>query len=122
MAAWGKRQVSMAIRWAANSLHLVALWPTGKHDLCSSVIDLTIRMRGISVISLCKPSERASPPYEGDSGDLHTWLMLEGDHRPSDPDTVTATPLVRLFKGPLLLELGYNLTANQPLMNFTYRF
>ncbi len=61
-------------------------------------------------------------PYEGDSGDLHTWLMLEVDHRPSDPDSVTATPLVRLFKGPLLLELGYNLTVNQPLMNFTYRF
>ena len=24
-------------------------------------------------------------PYEGDTGDLHTWLMLEIDHRPSDP-------------------------------------
>lgn len=61
-------------------------------------------------------------PYEGDSGDLHTWLMLEIDHRPSDPDSVTATPLVRLFKGPLLIEAGYNLTVNQPLFNFTYRF
>ena len=61
-------------------------------------------------------------PYEGDSGDLHTWLMLEIDHRPEDEDAVTATPLVRLFKGPLLLEMGYNLTVNQPLLNFTYRF
>ena len=61
-------------------------------------------------------------PYKGDSGDLHTWLMLEIDHRPSDPDSVTATPLVRFFKGPLLVEAGYNLTANQPLFNFTYRF
>jgi len=61
-------------------------------------------------------------PYEGDSGDLHTWLMLEIDHRPSDPNSVTATPLVRLFKGPLLVEAGYNLTVNQPLLNFTYRF
>ena len=61
-------------------------------------------------------------PYEGDSGDLHTWLMLEIDHRPSDSDSVTATPLVRFFKGPLLVEAGYNLTVNQPLFNFTYRF
>jgi hypothetical protein len=61
-------------------------------------------------------------PYEGDSGDLHTWLMLEIDHRPSDPDSVTATPLVRFFRGPLLVEAGYNLTVNQPLLNFTYRF
>ena len=61
-------------------------------------------------------------PYEGDTGDLHTWLMLEIDHRPSDPDSITATPLVRFFKGPLLVEAGYNLTANQPLFNFTYRF
>jgi hypothetical protein len=48
--------------------------------------------------------------------------MLEIDHRPQDEDAVTATPLVRLFKGPLLLEMGYNLTVNQPLLNFTYRF
>ena len=61
-------------------------------------------------------------PYEGDTGDLHTWLMLEIDHRPEEDDPVTATPLLRLFKGPLLLEAGYNLTVNQPLVNFTYRF
>ena len=61
-------------------------------------------------------------PYEGNTGDFHTWLMLEIDHRPSDPDLVTATPLVRFFKGPLLVEAGYNLTVNQPLFNFTYRF
>ena len=61
-------------------------------------------------------------PYIGEYGDLHTWLMLEIDHRPSDPDSITATPLVRFFKGPLLVEAGYNLTVNQPLVNFTYRF
>ena len=42
-------------------------------------------------------------PYEGDSGDLHTWLMLEIAHLPSDPDSVTATPLIRFVKGPLLV-------------------
>ena len=61
-------------------------------------------------------------PYEGDTGALHTWVMLEIDHRPSDSDSITATPLLRLFKGPMLLEAGYNITVNQPLLNFTYRF
>ena len=31
-------------------------------------------------------------PYVGDTGDLHTWLMLEIDHRPEGEDTVTTTP------------------------------
>ena len=61
-------------------------------------------------------------PYEGDTGDLHTWLMVEIDHRPKNEDDLALTPLIRLFKGPVLIEAGYNLTANQPLINFTYRF
>ena len=61
-------------------------------------------------------------PYVGDTGDLHTWLMLEVDHRPEDDEAVTVTPLIRLFKGPLLFEAGYNLNVHQPLINFTYRF
>ena len=61
-------------------------------------------------------------PYEGDTGDLHTWLMVEIDHRPDNPDPVGVTPLVRFFKGAALLELGWSVTDNQPLANFTYRF
>ena len=30
--------------------------------------------------------------------------MLEIDHRPSDPNSIAATPLVRFFMGPLLVE------------------
>jgi hypothetical protein len=60
-------------------------------------------------------------PYIGKTGDLHTWLMLEIDHRPSERTSMTATPLIRFFKGPVLLELGYTLSINQPLINFTYR-
>jgi len=47
--------------------------------------------------------------------------MLEIDHRPSERISMTATPLIRFFKGPVLLELGYTLSINQPLINFTYR-
>ncbi|MEO1250807.1 MAG: hypothetical protein AAFW81_00495 [Pseudomonadota bacterium] len=61
-------------------------------------------------------------PYEGDTGDLHTWLMVEVDHRPDNDDEVGVTPLVRFFKGAALLELGWSVTDNQPLANFTYRF
>ena len=60
--------------------------------------------------------------YEGDTGALHTWLMVEVDHRPDNEDPVGVTPLVRFFKGPALLELGWSVTDEQPLANFTFRF
>jgi hypothetical protein len=61
-------------------------------------------------------------PYEGDFGDLHTWLMVEVDHSPERRDAVGVTPLIRFFKGPLLLEFGYNVTVEEPLFNLAYRF
>ena len=61
-------------------------------------------------------------PDTGDTGELHTWLMLEVDHREHFEDKTSVTPLLRFFKGPALLELGYNLTDPSPLVNFTYRF
>ena len=45
-------------------------------------------------------------PYIGDYGDLHTWLMLQIDHRPESSDVITITPLVRFFKDVYLFELG----------------
>lgn len=61
-------------------------------------------------------------PYEGDTGDLHTWLMVEVDHRPDARESVGVTPLIRFFKNTLLFEVGYNMTEHQPLANFTFRF
>ena len=61
-------------------------------------------------------------PYEGDTGDLHTWLMLEIDRREHFSGATTVTPLIRFFQGPALLEVGYNLSDSKPLINFTYRF
>ena len=69
-------------------------------------------------------------PYEGDTGDLHTWLMVEVDHRSNNTSNnisnntneVGVTPVVRLFKGAALLELGWSITDDEPLVNFTYRF
>lgn len=61
-------------------------------------------------------------PYVANTGALHTWLMVEVDHRPENDDPIGVTPLVRFFKGPALLELGWSVTDDQPLVNFTYRF
>ena len=61
-------------------------------------------------------------PYKGDTGDLHTWFMLEIDRREHLAEATTVTPLLRFFKGPTLLEFGYNLSDSKPLINFTYRF
>ena len=48
-------------------------------------------------------------PYIGDSGELHTWLMLQADYDPRKEDEFSLTPLVRLFHGTTLAEGGINL-------------
>ena len=61
-------------------------------------------------------------PYIGDYGDLHTWLMLEASHQPDySGDTFIVTPLVRLFKGTTLVELGYS-SDHRLLFNWVLRF
>lgn len=60
-------------------------------------------------------------PYEGDFGDLHTWLMLQTDYDAGQQDNFSVTPLVRFFKGPTLVEAGYNLDDGI-LFNFVQRF
>ena len=61
-------------------------------------------------------------PYLGNTNDLHTWLMVEIDHRPDNPEPVGVTPLVRFFKGSAMFEAGWSITDNKPLINFTWRF
>ena len=60
-------------------------------------------------------------PYEGDYGDLHTWLMLQADYDAGNKDNFSLTPLVRFFKGPGLLEAGYNLDEGL-MFNYIHRF
>lgn len=62
-------------------------------------------------------------PYIGDSGDLHTWIMLQADYMPGDDDgdDFSVTPMVRFFKGTNLLEAGYNLDG-AVMFNFTKQF
>ncbi len=60
-------------------------------------------------------------PYEGDYGDLHTWLMLQVDHTPEGKDHFTVTPLVRVFKDVHLLEAGMN-NRGELLFNYIFRY
>lgn len=60
-------------------------------------------------------------PYVGDYGDLHTWLMLQVDHAPENEHPVTVTPLVRLFKGVNLVEVGMS-NQGEALFNWVVRF
>ena len=60
-------------------------------------------------------------PYIGEYGDLHTWLMLQADYDAGADDEFSVTPLIRFFKGPHLLEVGYN-TDGAVLFNFVERF
>ena len=60
--------------------------------------------------------------YEGDTGDLHTWFMVELDNRPDNSEPIDVTPLVRFFYGSALFEAGWSVTDEQSLLNFQYRF
>lgn len=60
-------------------------------------------------------------PYVGDFGDLHTWLMLEVEHSPDKRDEFTFTPLVRMFKGTYLGEVGVSDDGNL-LLNAVIQF
>ena len=60
-------------------------------------------------------------PYLGDYGDLHTWLMLQVDHMPTAEHSLTVTPLVRLFKGEYLTEIGVN-NRGEALLNIVIRY
>lgn len=60
-------------------------------------------------------------PYIANTGALHTWIMVEGHHRPENRDKVAGSALLRFFKGPALLELGID-DRGEPLLNYIHRF
>ena len=61
-------------------------------------------------------------PYVADFGDLHTWLMLDVQNDPEADATTTLTPLVRLFYGVQLLEVGYTPETDRVMANWIVRF
>ena len=62
-------------------------------------------------------------PYIGDYGDIHSWLMLKLDYSDESrlDENVTITPLIRLFKGAYMVELGKSFNGSY-LLNFNHIF
>ena len=60
-------------------------------------------------------------PYEAGYEDLNTWLMLQVNHDPEKRDNIVVTPLVRMFYGEYLWEVGYS-DNDQILFNWIARF
>ena len=103
----------------AGFIGLLADWETRR--LFASYRTGVIDGRGIDE-KFMQAARIGIAPYEGDTGDLHTWLMIEVDHRPDNADKIGVTPFIRFFKGAALFEFGWSVTDDQPLVNFTYRF
>ncbi len=60
-------------------------------------------------------------PYRGGYDDLHTWLMVEVAHQPSEAHPVIVTPFVRLFTTQGLGEMGIS-NRGDLLLNLTLQF
>ena len=59
-------------------------------------------------------------PYLGTYGDLHTWLMLKTKKNSLSKKQITY-PVVKFFKGNVLLELGYDKKTDWDI-HLMYRF
>jgi len=97
---------------------VMADWETRRHFLSYEIRYLDAGHFGDNFMQAARVGWT---PNEGDTGDLHTWLMVEVDHRTDARESVGVTPLIRFFKNALLVEIGYNITEHQPLANFTLR-
>ena len=61
-------------------------------------------------------------PYVANYGSLHSWIMIQATHTPEfSGDELVFTPLLRLFKGVHLAELGVS-SNKRFLFNFIVRF
>jgi hypothetical protein len=60
-------------------------------------------------------------PYIGGYGDIHTWLMLQVNHDPSNENDWAVTPLVRVFKDVHLVEAGIS-HRGDILFNYVIRY
>ncbi len=59
-------------------------------------------------------------PYLGEYGDLHTWLMVKTKKNSINNKQITY-PVVKFFKGNVLLELGYDKKKDWDI-HLMYRF
>lgn len=62
-------------------------------------------------------------PYVAEYGNIHTWLMLQAEHHPEEKgdEQLIVTPMVRVFKGDYLGEVGIN-SNGDGMFNWVVRF
>ena len=61
-------------------------------------------------------------PYVAEFGSFHTWIMAHVRHHPEDEKPFQFQPMLRFFKGTILVETGYNVTTHAPVANAMIRF
>ncbi len=61
-------------------------------------------------------------PYVAEFGALHTWVMFHAMHEPESDKNWQFVPMLRFFKGPVLVGAGYNVTNRNPVANAMIRF
>jgi hypothetical protein len=60
-------------------------------------------------------------PYVGDYGDLHLWLMLQVQNKPTAAEPLVTTPMARLFWDVNLIELGWQVETETVMVNWIIR-
>lgn len=105
-----------------GSLNLAYDWETRKHFLLYSA---EVEYEDSSdLYSFHHKARIGIAPYVAPYGKLHTWIMLQLENHPEDTDPdnrLIFTPILRLFKGDILCELGFN-SNHQLLFNSIIRF
>jgi len=99
--------------------NLAADWETRRHFVS---YDIEVGTHGTAGGSFSQQGRLGVAPYIGHYGDLHTWLMLQVDHRPTEAEPLSVTPLLRFFKGTHLWELGNSLSTGDIMLNYIKRF
>lgn len=71
--------------------------------------------------TLTQQARAGFAPYLAETDQLHTWLVLQLDHRPGAGDTLTLTPMVRMFYKEYLWEVGVS-DRGDALLNLAIQF
>lgn len=90
--------------YPAGWVGLLADWETRRYFLS---YDNNLTYAESLETSFAQKVKAGVAPYIGEYDDLHTWLMVQFEHYPNTGREFVVTPLIRLFKGNYLGELGY---------------
>ena len=96
----------LRFRQPAGTIGAEADWESRRFSVLAEARGMTIRDQGST---LMYRGRVGVAPYIAQSGALHTWLILQAEHHSFAKQDLTVSPIVRLFKGSTLLEVGSSL-------------